>query len=642
MKKIIYIFLLSINILFANSLDNLLHEYEDSVQDSLQTVDEKFGHVIIYSQKEIKLMQYNKLSDILKELPLLNLNRNNLGNLTPSLPGTQTPVNGFFRLFINDTEVSSLYTKSFSQSWIEMPLDFVDHIEVYYGESSFSQSNETGVFFIRVYTKSAQKENGSQYATVYSNKNSFSQSLTHADSFENGWSYLFFLNQSKSNDINTYNDNTLTNSMKKRYFYLDINNDTSKINIAYNDIQKDLFLGTSYNSDTENGNIKSKDYFIDMRKSFLYDNSLEMGVSYTVSERTYQEIDEDGLWITPVINFTQNPANTIPTEISTNIKINKKLLYVSKEFDFNHNQISASFNIQTKQYKTIDNENVNFFGQKTEFKQYSDFNKETISSLIFSDTYTLYDNMILIGNLKFDKYNRHGYFENTNEEMYRIGTIYTPFKNFGLKSFYTKTHLPPSFYTADYASFRNTNIKTQKYKFFTYEAVYTTEKAKYGIRYNNVKIDNFIYQTVIGFENINRQIKNKGIVFYYKYQFSKKSEFSFNYYTTDSSEKINNSDKGANVKYTGNYGKIEYFTSLIYKNKYSYKPNDSNHISVKDSYMLNVGVTYNYSKNLSLSIKGENILDKSTKSLYTNYSTSENYSLNDFDRVVSMSLKWKF
>ena len=52
-------------------------------------MDEKLGHVFIYSQKDIQLMQYHKLNDILKELPLFNLNKNRYGFLTPSLSATK-------------------------------------------------------------------------------------------------------------------------------------------------------------------------------------------------------------------------------------------------------------------------------------------------------------------------------------------------------------------------------------------------------------------------------------------------------------------------------------------------------------------------------------------------------------------------
>ena len=66
MKIFILLFFIFCTSLFSTNLDYLLEEYDTNSEKSLQTIDEKLGHVYIYSQKDIKLMQYNKLNDILK------------------------------------------------------------------------------------------------------------------------------------------------------------------------------------------------------------------------------------------------------------------------------------------------------------------------------------------------------------------------------------------------------------------------------------------------------------------------------------------------------------------------------------------------------------------------------------------------
>jgi len=146
LKIIVLFFLLLLNITFAQSLDDLLQEYQDASEKSLHTLDERMGHVVVYSQQDIRRMQYNTLDDILKELPRKNLNKNRYGVNTSTLSGTGTSVSGFFRFFINDHEISSVHTQSSSLTWGNIPLDFVDYVEVYYGESSFSLGNETGIY----------------------------------------------------------------------------------------------------------------------------------------------------------------------------------------------------------------------------------------------------------------------------------------------------------------------------------------------------------------------------------------------------------------------------------------------------------------------------------------------------------------
>lgn len=66
MKKLIFSLTFLFSSLFSQTLDSLLIQYEDTVDQSLKTVNEKLGHVVIYSQEELRLMQYNNLNDILK------------------------------------------------------------------------------------------------------------------------------------------------------------------------------------------------------------------------------------------------------------------------------------------------------------------------------------------------------------------------------------------------------------------------------------------------------------------------------------------------------------------------------------------------------------------------------------------------
>lgn len=227
--------------------------------------------------------------------------------------------------------------------------------------------------------------------------------------------------------------------------------------------------------------------------------------------------------------------------------------------------------------------------------------------------------------------------DDASEELYRIGAIFTPFDNFGLKAFYTKTFLPPSFYDVDSARKDKPYLNTQKYNFYTLEGVYTTTNSKYRVKYSNVKINDFIYFSPIGTMNIDHTIKSEGLIFNYEYLFENNNKFEISYYTTKLSEELNNSNKGGYVKYMGKRDKWEYFASLIYKNSYSYLD-----VDVDASYDLNLGATYYFSDDLSLSIKGINILDKSTESLYKDGFPGDDFAFEDHGKNFNVSMKWVF
>lgn len=634
--KVIFYFILYTNILFADTLDSLLTEYKTTSENSLKTVDEKLGHVLIYSQKEIRLMQYNKLSDILKELPLLNLNKNRYGLSSPSLTGTKTTTSGFFRFFINDHEISSAYDQSPSLTWGDMPLDFIDHIEIYYGDSSFALGNETGIYFIRIYTKSAIKENGGELKSIISSHGSNSQSMTYSQSFENGWSYLMFLNNDKTKETALYDGHSLYNNGDRRYLYLDISKDTAKINIGYTDVKKDNYLGLALDVPSDNGKIVSKDLFIDVTNYFLDDKSIKTGLSVDINDATSQEKNAQGMALVPVLNLS-NMGLTIPKEFREDLQFTKTNAYISKTLQYENNNLLTTFGVKNKTYTVKDRTTVNFANITRNVGQYNNFDDETVYSLLFQDDYKVNDKLTLLANAKVDNYQRSGLLEDSTESLFRVGAIYTPFENFGLKSFYTQTYLPPSFYNMDFANKSKPAMESQKYKFYTVEGVFTEGESKFGVTYNHVKIEDFIYLTPVGFINIDHTIRTEGLIFDYEYSLSDKNKIHLNYYTTSLSETINNSNNGGYIKFMGGYNKIDYFTSLLYRNSYRYL-----NVEVRDSFDLGVGATYHFTKDFSASIKGINLLDKSTKSLYTKGFPGTSYALEDYDRSIYLTVKWIF
>ncbi|WP_428026837.1 TonB-dependent receptor plug domain-containing protein [Arcobacter sp.] len=631
MKLFILLFLF-FSTLFSQSLESLLDEYEETTKKSLTTVDEKMGHIRIYSQKEIQLMQYNKLSDILKELPLFNLNKNRFGVGNPSLAGSKTVTSGFFRFFIDDHEVSSAYSKSPFLSWGDLPLDFIDHIEIYYGESSFALANDSGIYFIRLYTKSPQKENGAKLTTNISNNASNSNGLTYASTLGNDWSYLIYLNNTKIKDDDTYKGKKLSNNSSRKYLYLDVQNDTTIINFGYSDVTKDNYMGQSKDIVPNSGEIFSKDYYVDITKYFLDDNSIKANFSIGKQLREYSETNDEKIFLVP---FLFSAYQNI-TQANEKLEFTKTNAYISKTFQYKDNNFLAGLSLQNKSYKvksrTIVNSNTT-----VDVGQFNDFDKESVRSVLFQDDYKIKDDLIFIANAKYDKYKRRGFLKDSSTNLYRIGGIYTPFENFGLKSFYTETTIPQLFSNIDFAFPMNKNLKDQKYRIFTVEGVFTTENSKFGITYDHVDIEDFIYYASVGFVNVDHTIKTDGWIFDYEYIFSDEHELKLNYYLTSLSETANNSQRGGFIKYMGRTNNLEYFTSLNYKSAFDYT-----NVHVSSAFDFSLGATYNISKNMSLSLKGENLLDKSTKSLNTNEITKEVFATKDYGRSVNMTLKWVF
>lgn len=633
--KVIVLLVLFINLLFSDSLDALLQEYKSTSDNSLQTVNEKIGHVVIYSQKEIRLMQYTKLNDILKELPLFNINTNQFGLTNYSLTGSKTTTSGFFRFFINDHEISSGYDQSTSLSWSDLPLDFVDHVEIYYGESSFSFGNETGIYFVRIYTKSALKENSSELNAWLASKGANAQSFTTSTSFENGWSYLMFMNQEKVKKTTIYNDQKLNSNGTKHYLYADISNETTKINMGYTDVSKNNYAGLAFDATPNSGENLSKDFFINYTHYLLEDKSLKANLSLDVNDRSYDEVNTNtqGIAIVPLITFSHFGSPSGPKSYSEDLRFINTNAYLSKSFDTEENSFITALSVKNKTYDVQNRES----NTNSAIGRFNAFDEETISSLLFQDSYKLSNDLILVANTKLDYYDRNAYLKDSSETLLRVGAIYTPTEHWGFKSFYTQTALTPSFYNIDYADNSKPKLKSQQYHFYTVEGVYTQGDSKFGITYDHVNIDDFIYLSPVGFINVSHTIKTEGYLFDYEYSFTDRDKIHVNYYTSTLSEDISNATKGGYIKFMGGFQKFDYFTSVIYRNGYDYLG-----LNIPDSYDMSLGVTYHATKDLSYSIKANNILDRSTQSLYFTDLGSKFFALDDNVRSVMFSIRWVF
>ncbi|XOB63007.1 TonB-dependent receptor plug domain-containing protein [Campylobacterota bacterium DY0563] len=635
MLRFILIFILLFKMLFASSnIDSLLQEYEETSKNSLQTLNEKMGHARIYSQNDLKAMQYDRLSEILKELPITSLNKSSFGANTLSLVGTKSETSGYFRLFINDHEVSSAYTQSPFLSWYELPVSLIDYIEIYMGEGSFTLGNETGVEFIRVYTKKPSKENGGNLKTTISNNSNNSQEFSYSSMLENGWSYLlYFANQNSFFDRFNKND-LLDNDTSQKYLFLDIGNDKNKINLGYTKLEKENYQGMSYDANSDDGKIKSTNFFINYNRYFLDDDSLKLNLSADVENRIFEEQNKEAIGVVGIPGY----LGRFITKFDDDSKFTKLNATLSKNFKTEKNNLFTSLSFSSKDYD-VNSRAVNNIPR---FNYGNQFNKERSYSLAIQDDYKLLDNLIIIGNFKVNNYQRNGFMIDNTENLYRIGAIYLPTTNLGFKTFYTMSHIPPSFYNIDSAFMQRPTLDSQKYDYFTFEGAYTFEKSRLSVEYFNVHMTDYIYFAhPIGFINVDHKIKTNGFIFDYTYNFDKKSKLDFNYFYSQLTEEQSNYTDGGYLKYTKSFDKTSYFASLIFRKGFSYLGLD-----IKNSYNLNIGATHSFTKNFSVSVKGTNLLNKPTQSILSDYTAGYGNPtlslIDDYDRAISFSLNWRF
>lgn len=628
LKKFLPLLLLN-TLMFAENLDNLLEEYQISSDLSNKTLNEKVGHLTIYTQQQLKQMQYNKLSDVLKELPILNQNNNIYGVKNENIAGFYSSISTSMRVFINDHEVSAVQTLSPFLVWESLPLDFISHIEIYTGDSSFSLGNEPGTTFVRVYTKSPYQENGSQLTTTVTSENGRYMGVSHSQVLENKWAFLAYAGTQKQEESKVYKNQLLHNDSDRRYMYLTVQKDNSKIDFGYSDLSKDNFIGLSRDAIPDAGNIKSKDYFVNYSNTFLRDNSLKTVLSIDINERGYEEKNAEGILLLPALY----QAGSLPIYFNENLRFEKYDAYVSKTYEQKSNELILASSIKEKKY-ILEDRTINNLPENDKF---NNFNTETLYSIMAEDTYKINDKLNVMADIKLDSYNRNDDLDDSTEHLYKLGLIYMPTDNLGFKLFATQSYIAPTFYYVDFQSPTVSNLKSQKINYYTLENVYTYNSNKFNLILTNIKVDDMIYMTQKGFDNFNNRVEGNSVMFKYTYSIDLKNQLMFNAYTMNSNQEDLNSSSGGNIKYMGSYQKFDYFTALLFKSGYKVS-----NLNVDDGYDLSAGVTYNYTKNLSFSLKGENLLDNAIKSWYKDYSNNNLFSLADQERTYMLTMKWLF
>jgi iron complex outermembrane receptor protein len=427
---------------------------------------------------------------------------------------------------------------------------------------------------------------------------------------------------------NVYNKKNIENDSDTNYLYLNIQKEETSIDFGYiySDIQN--HVGFSLDANPDDAKYITNDAFLDFKTMFLDDDSLKLNVSFDVNKLEYEELNQEGLSIVPAIDFT-NPSP--PKLYKNETQVVKGNTLVSKSFTNDANDLILGLNAQVMNYD---------LKHKAQPSQLA-YNSQEKYGVFIQDSYRALKNLLLISNLKYDSYKRDGGLDDEQNLHFRVGTIFTATKNLGLKAFYTQTNILPSFYNVDFKSQFVDDLKTQKYKYYNIESVYADDNLRFSVLYNNVKIENFIYYTPVGFINVDHIVEVENWIFDLSYDFYDKNTVTLNYFTTKLSEQTNNSNKGGFLKLNGEYENFEYFTSLIYRNAYDYYDT-----SVDASYNLNLGSTYKFSKDVSLSLKAENILDDSTHSLYKEGLSKDpsvgNFALEDFEPKVTLSTKWVF
>lgn len=613
MRYIFFIFLaLS---LYAQSLDTLLQAYRSASELSKITKSDSAGFVYVYTREDLERMQAYTLADILRTVPGLNYTLSpNYLNLFSLVSTTFAPPT-IARLYINDHDVTSASFGSALLIWGAMPVEYIDHIEVYKGASSIEFGDESAVIVIKVYTKLPARELGNKLRIITDHRGSKGLDLYTAQLFDD--SSLFGYVHGYDLQAKKYRHGGYTYRRDKKDFlaFLQYTTPDYSLEAAHYSLKKDPFIGYGISAKPRDGGLHAYHSYVKLSKR-LWDAQWTLSLDRLRYSRRYQE-DAPGIYTSG--GFVHSYHITYDDTIAA--------IKCKKHIQSRANSLLLGGFYKYKGYKSDGN-----------FDSFlSDSHSHVnLFSLYAEDSYSFDPDTLLILSLKGDFYRYAHGVKDHNQKILRIGLI----KNLGkwqFKGFYTQTYIPAQFFSLyspnDMPLRANPRLKFPTIELLTFGGIYKhaahTLKLKGGLKH--IK-DYISYSPARGYYNQPDKQYYDFVELNYAYTLDN-DRFMLDIVKGDNSKRKLSPDLQINLRTLCSYGKFDIYNELLYKKNYTFYT-----IHVKRALDYTLALQYHYSPDLTLGFKAQNLLDEGFEQAYRSIASS----IPVFDRRYILSMEYTF
>jgi len=574
-------------------LDSLLKQYEDSESLYKKTKKESAGFLLVYSRKDLERMQAFKLEDVLKTIRMFTLQTNRMGatNLLNAGAGQQSmsPI----KLYIDDFEVSTTLQKNAFDMYGNMDIYFVDHIEIYQGGSSIVFGNEPGSMVVRLYSKNPQRENSTSMELGVNSK--YGRSLRILDTgIFNDYNYLAYASKSKLN-YNTYdmNKQELSRDAQRYQVHFRFSKDddfTIELDGILN--KADIFSGFGV---APLGEETNRAYGYITFKKYLT-TSIEL--SFSATQEKKEAINDDAILI----------PNSITNSVHMNVYSNTYKTSLKKKIINANNDLSFGVEFQKKVFNVKSFTGINRAAIQGP-------NETNIYMIYLEELYNINQNHILALSIKLDRY-EDNYSEKSNEYSIRLGYAGIINENFSTKLFTTKRYIYPNMFQTSFTppNYKaNPSLNAANVDVASGEIEYNKNKTRVVFGFAYKEIDN-----ALSFSPIKKMyINSKDTIYFHRYYL--RNEYKFDYDNKIIIEGFKafkeiyaSPGSGVLIQIFNTFGKFDIYNELVYREGYILKSSLYN-VDIPKGYDYTLALTYSINKKLKIKLKGDNLLNKASK-----------------------------
>jgi len=575
--------------LFSGNVDSILEEYNHKNVLSQKTIDANKGHLILFTREELEKMHAKTLKDVFKTTPMIYYHENRYALPDPLMSGSFEPYrSNFIRLYIDGVEITQGWAGSGLLLYGDVNIDFVDHIEFYYMTPSFESSVEPAFLTIFLYSKDPKRDSGGKINLIGGSRGYNMETFSYGEEKED-LSYMINISRTdaKREKVNNGTAQPLSRDFERLQLFSYIKSEDQIFHLQIMKKDMNSFAGASWDATP----LVSKLDFLNLHVDYGIDitENWHALVSYDWLKSDMQEEDDLPLiWAFPTSNrlYACTENTTMTAELTYKKKIGK-------------HHINAGIKGRNKKLSQLELD-----GQKVSLPS---FDSEKVGSVFFQDQYALTQEQLLSVGVSYNYISRNGDVLDDSLLQFRLGYIYTN-EHWSYKAYLYRTQMalePLMRYVYPQAA---QNIGAQTTLGVTQEVAYTNANQRIRLILHMMRDENSLLQNTFG---NTEDTKYFTTILNYDYDFDRDNKVNFQLYYARY-EDIFNLDELDDISgyfsFFNSYGDFDFYNGVVWhRNSLDWK----NYVDWTSS------VTWNISEVLTVTLKGDNLLDKAKEtSLY--------------------------
>jgi len=593
-KGLLFLYLLSSSMVYAENIDSIMQEYSKKNALSQKTIDENKGHLVLFTREKLEEMKAKTLKDVFKTAPVIYYHENRYALPDPLTSGAFEPYrSNFIRLYVDGVEVTQGWMGSGVMLYGDVNIDFVDHIEFYYITPSFETTVEPAYLTIFLYSKDPKRDSGGKLNLATGSRGHNSQSISYGEQKED---FSYMINFSRTDAQRETVDNgtsvPLSRDFERTQLFSYIKTEDQIFHLQVLKKDTDSLAGMSMDATPLESEIDylnlHMDYGIDFSEHW------RASIAYDWLKTDMRQADEYPLpllWPDALGSSTFNGKyknSTYTAELTYKETIGK-------------HRISSGLKGRYKELDSFENNGQDALT--------THFTSETIGSIFIQDQYALSAQELLTFGISHNYIERNGGADDDSLLQLRLGYIYAS-EHWSYKGYLYRNQfaLEPLVRYLDLATYKDTEVQTSIG--ISQEFAYSDEKQRARVFFNFMQDEDSLIQdrgTGMG-----QETKYFNAIFNYDYNFNVDNKMNFQFYYAHYKD-IFNLDKledfSGYLSFANSYEDFDFYNGVVWH---------VNNLNWTSYFDLTSSVSWNIDEDLSLTLKGENLLDKAKKtSQYT-------------------------